>query len=48
MNAPIKYYGERYVRMLDKGKDDDHFIKPKYAVYSKTDGTKEKLKIKVY
>lgn len=40
--------GERYVRMLDKGKDDDHYIKPKYAVYSKTDGTKEKLKIKVY
>ena len=40
--------GERYVRMLDKGKNDDHFIKPTHAVFSKVDGTKVKMKINVY
>ena len=41
-------FGERYVRMLDKSKNDKRYITPKYAIYSKVDGTKDKLKINVY
>ena len=40
--------GDKYVKMLDKSKNDNHFIKPKQVVYSKVDGTKEIFKIKVY